>query len=138
MSSQISFDISNTWNHKWRGYGLAALLSGLALISVLIFSGVAKAQPGQSSQSNKTVHTAIVTCGCNSDGVCTPKNVDSSIVLPETVEEFCDTGTCAQCLAGVARVFNQTDQRSSTTLNILSTEDWLHVTTFYSPWAGER
>ena len=100
MTSHLTHDSSRITYHK----GRAVLVSGLALLAVLLI-----AQPGEAQTKNKDrVHTAIVTCGCTDPGqeACEPLVLDSSFTPAPAVETACDPEThgttCAKCLGAVA------------------------------------
>ena len=104
MNSHLSDDIARTATHHWRRFGGTVLLSGLALLAVLLIT-----QPGEAQTKNKDrVHTAIVTCGCTDPGqeACEPLVLDSSFTPAPAVETACDPETlgttCAKCLGAVA------------------------------------
>ena len=79
--------------------GAAVLLSGFALLSLLLITERGETKP------EVRVHTAIVTCECpDDDPVCAPLGVDSSFDQAQAVIDACDpdNSTCAHCLAAIA------------------------------------
>ena len=103
MNSHLSDDIARTATHHWRRFGGVVLVSGLALLAVLLI-----AQPGEAQTNNKDrVHTAIVTCECpDAEQACHPLVLDSSFTPAPAVETACNQETldttCAKCLGAVA------------------------------------
>ena len=103
MNSPMSNNIPRTATHQLHRFGRAVLLSGLALVSVLLI-----AQRGETQTKNKDrVHTAIVTCECpDAEQACHPLVLDSSLEPTDAVDQACDpdnsTTTCARCLRAVA------------------------------------